>query len=289
MQLGLKGLVKGLVARSAAVRRVALQVYLESTYVEMRERFVANGEGSPVDPSLRRAMVRRFEAIDRDVPTATTPTDGLLLAEALLSVEAPGDVVECGCFNGASTAKLSIVANALGRKLHVFDSFEGLPEVDAENLRDHHARYGRVWTTEWKAGRYAAAIERVKGNVQRYGEIGVCTFVKGWFSRELFEPNLPPTIALAFVDVDIPSSARECIRAIWPRLPDRGVFFSHDIAYIKVLQEFFDRGMWGGFQAFPPIPFGAGFGYGEYSPHLGFMVKGAALTAEYIKSLTMEK
>ncbi len=87
-------------------------------------------------------MVSRFEEIDATVPIASTPTDGLILAELPVSGKGTGDVVECGCYAGGSTAKLSIVAKALGKRVLVFDSFEGLPSVDTHNIRDVHARRG---------------------------------------------------------------------------------------------------------------------------------------------------
>src|SRR5581483_11105357 len=197
--------------------------------------FLKSGESSRYDRSIRASILERFKRIDREMDIRTTPTDGLFLAEALLSIECPGAVVECGCFNGGSTAKLSIVAKMTGRGMFVFDSFEGLPEADAYNTFDLHARRSLAWVRNghWEVGQYAAALDVVKANIERYGEISVCTFIKGWFNETL-EAELPPQIAFAFTDVDLSSSARECLLRIWPRLSEGGAFFSHDIAYIKV-------------------------------------------------------
>lgn len=324
MRTALKKLLKTTAARSNAIRRLALFVareaceadelwhasysafhaagrhdqwshlivaaYPEAAYDQHREAFIGNASKSQHGISVRERLLNRFETVDANVKSGTTRTDGILLAEALLSMSSEGDLVECGCYEGASTSKLSILAKTLGKRLYVFDSFAGLPEVDQDNIRDFHARRGQDWVTDWTAGRYAAQIDLVRSNVKQYGEIDVCVFVKGWYSQTLFAANLPKQISFAFVDADIASSVKECIRAIWPRLVERGVFFSHDVAYIKVLQELHDRRMWTDiFNSYPPIIFGAGFGYGEYSPHLGFMVKGTSATAEYINSLTLEK
>ena len=270
--------------------RCVVNAYRRAAYDQHRETFLQNGSKCQYGTSVREEILARFEAVDANVKSGTTKTDGILLAEAALSMTADGDLVECGCFAGASTCKLSIIAKLLGKRLHVFDSFEGLPEVDQENIRDFHARRGQDWVTDWSAGRYAAQLDLVRSNVERHGEVDSCVFVKGWFSEEIFSSHLPNQISLAFVDADIASSVRECVRAIWPQLAERGVFFCHDIAYIKVLQELHDREMWTElFDSYPPIIFGAGFGYGEHSPHLGFMVKGPTATAEYINSLTLEK
>jgi hypothetical protein len=125
--------------------------------------------------------------------------------------------------------------------------------------------------------------------VQRFGEIDVCHFTKGWFAETLTSLNLPDRVAMAFTDVDIASSARDCIIAVWPRLQHGGVFASHDVAYIKVMQTLYDRGLWTDvLKDFPPVFFGAGFGLGDFAPHLGYAVKGT-VSPEYINNLTLEK
>jgi hypothetical protein len=267
-----------------------LDGYRDAVYDQHRQAFLGNASKSRYGHNVRANLIERFEMVDANVESGTTKTDGVLLAEALLSMSCNGDLVECGCFAGASTCKLSILARILGKTLYIFDSFEGLPEVDENNLRDFHARRGQDWVTDWTAGRYAANLDLVYSNVRKYGELDACVFVKGWFSRDLFGANLPDQICFAFVDADVPSSVRECLTSIWPRLVERGVFFSHDVAYLKVLQELHDREIWMNmFHEYPPIIFGAGFGHGEHSPHLGFMVKGDSATADYINSLTLEK
>jgi O-methyltransferase len=272
------------------VRSAAERISAASSARQYEELFLKNGQGSKYARDIRAYILERFKRIDREMDIRTTPTDGLFLAEALLSINCPGAVVECGCFNGGSTAKLSIVASITGRQLFVFDSFEGLPEANAYNTYDLHARRSLDWVKKnhWKAGQYAAALDAVKANIERYGEVAVCTFVKGWFDETLAK-NVPPQIALAFTDVDLPTSARECLVHIWPRLSEGGAFFSHDIAYVKVLQTFTDELLWKEiFNEPPPIFFGAGYGMCDSSPHLGFAVKGH-VTADYLKSLTYDK
>jgi hypothetical protein len=73
-------------------------------------------------------------------------------------------------------------------------------------------------------------------------------------------------------------------------ISDRGIFVTHDTAYIQVLREFYRPELWRDlFRAVPPILFGAGFGLCDAAPHLGYMVKGEGLTPEYLKSLTIDK
>jgi O-methyltransferase len=259
----------------------------KGTYPYFRERFIENAKSSRHDRRTRSEIVGRFEAIHRQVPVASSSTDGLVLAEALLSMEAAGDLVECGCFAGASSAKLSIIAKILGKKLIVFDSFEGLPA--GGEVPVHARRRVEDVTESWPEGDYSVGLEGVRRNIEKYGEISVCSFVKGWFSETLTDANLPKMIAAAFVDVDLNSSARDCLRGIWPRLSDGGIFFSHDVAFITVLQHLYDRDLWlNELKSFPPLFFGAGFGVCDQSPHLGYMVKGN-VSADYLKNLTLDK
>jgi O-methyltransferase len=274
---------------SKPVEQAVVSIATGAAYESLKRRFIRNGATSRFDEDVRSTIAARFELIDRNVPIGTTPTDGLFLAEIMLNMNAPGAILECGCYAGGSSAKLSILARPLDRQLVVFDSFEGLPAVDDHFLRDHHCRQGDEWITDWTAGRYAAQLEQVQANIRNYGEISVCSFVKGWFSDTLAGSAVPKPIAFAFADVDLANSARDCFISIWPCLSEQGIYATHDAAYIKVLQEIYNPDCWRALGSFPPILFGAGYGISNESPHLGYMVKGERLSADYLKALTINK
>lgn len=257
-------------------------------YGTLKRRFIENGRHSKWDTALRRKIVDRFERIHARVPVHSTRADGLILAEAALSCCASGDLVECGCFAGGSTSKLSIVAGILGRRLYVFDSFEGLPPPRAAETVDYHARRSNVF--QWKAGDCSAALQAVRTAVETYGDPTVCEFIPGWFKDTLTAGNLPDQLAFAYADVVLPSSAAECLTSIWPLLTPGGVFFSRDVGSTNVLQALCDDRVWSEVMREPrPILFGAGFGMRDASPNLGVMVKGKDLTASYIDSLMIDK
>jgi O-methyltransferase len=257
-------------------------------YLQLRAAFIENGARSRHGRPLRIRLVEAFEKIDREVPTFTSPTDGLFLAEAVLSLEAEGTLVECGCFQGASTAKLSLLADVVGRQLLVFDSFAGLPQAAGDESRDHDLRQAQ--TPSWPSGAYAGGLDAVKANVERLGALSVCRFHPGWFADTLTGANLPHAVALAFADVDLVSSVRDCLTALWPRLSEGGVFFSHDVTFLKVLRLFSDTVFWRDvLGTSPPIVFGAGFGICDDSPHLGFCVKARDLDPDYVSRLLLYK
>lgn len=291
--------MKNIIKRLIPTGRIATQIaeyivknskYSRDYYGHLKVQFIRNGKGHKVNEQERKKIIERFEEIDRNVISGTSSTDGLFLAEMLLNMQSEGCIVECGCFKGASSSKLSIIAKSVDKKLKIFDSFEGLPESDSYNIKDHHCRRGAGWTTEWTAGRYEGKMEEVKENIKRYGEIECCEFTKGWFRDTLIDSNLPDKISLAFVDVDVASSAKDCITGLWPKIDNMGIFVTHDTAYIKVLKEFYNPELWNTrFKSFPPIIYGGGYGLCNSSPHMGYMVKGMNLNEDYLKAITLNK
>ena len=66
--------------------------------------------------------------------------------------------------------------------------------------------------------------------------------------------------------------------------------FSHDVAFIKVLDELTDEQLWRNvFKEPMPVVFGAGYGRGDSSRMLGFMLRSRSCPPEYIKRLRLDK
>ena len=93
------------------------------------------------------------------------------LAMALKILETPpevvGDVIECGTWKGGSAANLSLVCRIVGRRLKIFDSFEGLPAGESGDREAHH----------YRSGDYCGTLEEVRRNIRRYGAIESCEFL----------------------------------------------------------------------------------------------------------------
>src|SRR6266480_1140884 len=66
------------------------------------------------------------------IPTSSNFMEHAFIGDSILRSKASGVVVECGCYKGGSTANLSLICAKAGRKLHVFDSFAGLPDPGNE-------------------------------------------------------------------------------------------------------------------------------------------------------------
>ena len=130
--------------------------------------------------------------------------------------------MEAGCYQGASTAKLSIVAERLGRQLVVFDSFCGIPPNNEGD--DRRNAFGE--STNFEAGSFAGTLQLVNENVTNYGRIGRCQFVEGWFDDTM--PNFQSPVACGYLDVDLPSSTMTCLRNLYPLLSPGGFLISQD-------------------------------------------------------------
>ena len=185
------------------------------------------------------------------IRTGTSFKSHLAMALKILETppEAPGDVVECGTWKGGCAANLSLVCKIAGRKLKIYDSFQGLPEGESD---DREAQY-------YKKGDFCGALEEVKRNIEKYGAIDCCEFVEGWFNETL--PKLNSNVLLAFLDVDLEASLDICVRFIWPRLSEHGYIFIDEVIGVDYCALFYSEKYWRKhFNRTPPGLIGAGVG-----------------------------
>jgi O-methyltransferase len=181
------------------------------------------------------------------------------LAMALKLFETPpevaGDVLECGTWKGGSAANLSLACRIVGRKLRIFDSFEGLPEGDRLDREAKH----------YKPGDYAGSLAEVRANIEKYGAPECCEYVRGWFQDTL--PRLDSPVLLAFLDVDLEASLDTCVRYIYPNLTPSGYVFIDECLSTDYCALFYSERWWReNFDRTPPGLIGAGIGLalGEY-------------------------
>lgn len=223
-----------------AVQSVAVVALLP---LYLQEYFRADtGRAYGVGRIAKLRLLARMVRTTQTVQSASNFVSHLFMATKILNIprDRPGVIVECGCFKGASTANLSLVAQLCGRRLHVFDSFEGLPEPDEEDRAHIVLSQGEVHTYE--VGAYAGTLEEVRANISAHGAISVCEFHKGFVEETL--PSFEEPVAFAYVDVDLVSAVRTCIQYLWPRLEDGSYFFTDEAHHLSVAALFFDDGWW---------------------------------------------
>lgn len=136
----------------------------------------------------------------------------------------PGALVDCGVWNGGSTALLS--AGAPSREAYAFDSFEGLPapdaQVDGEQSLDQEG---------WCLG----VEDNVREALRRFGSPERLHIVRGWF-EDTFprEVDSVGPVAVLHADGDWYLSVRLTLETFYDRISPGG-FIAVD-----------DYGIWSG-------------------------------------------
>lgn len=218
---------------------------LKITYVICRDapcllRF-ALSSNSKISFPERLSLIRKLRIINKNIQCLHTQLQILPFITSILSIppDKEGCIVEAGSYIGGSTAKFSIVAKLANRQLVVFDSFEGLPE----NVEPHDKSILGHSVKDWyKKGSFCARLDEVKNNVEKFGELEVCTFVKGWFEDTI--PAFSQKICAVYLDVDLASSTRTCLKFLYPLIIPGGVLYSHDGDLPLVIEVYNDDKFW---------------------------------------------
>jgi O-methyltransferase len=215
-----------------------------------------------------RLLLRMYRNRFRIV-TASGLLDQVVMVTEILRIprKVPGAVVECGSYCGGSTANLSLVCGLVGRTLHVFDSFAGLPEPSAADQL--HLLPSVKELRAFSKGDFCGTLETVKSNVGRYGNLNVCRFHVGYFDQTL--PSFAEPCVFAFCDVDLRGSLETCVENLWPLLADRCCLFTHEANHMEIAGLFFDPAWWKAHvRSLPPGLVGGGSGLGLYVSDQGF-------------------
>ena len=200
------------------------------------------GQEYGIGLAAKLGLLRKMWRNARQPGSASVFFEHFYIVARLLSIpkSVEGAVAEFGCFKGMSTASLSLACALTGRRLIVFDSFEGLPEVD-DTVHRHIETGAEV---PYQKGQYAGALEEVQDNVRRFGRIDVCEFVKGYFDATL--PTRPDTerYALIFEDADLRQSVLSVLKGAWKKLQPGSLYFCHEARDREVVELFFDHQWW---------------------------------------------
>ncbi len=137
--------------------------------------------------------------------------------EEVLRDGVPGDLLEAGVYRGGQSILMKGILEAWGvkdRKVILADSFEGLPEPDAD------ANFDDVIAHELlkKVGLFAAGEDVVRENFARYGLLDDdVVFIKGWFSESLPKADIGP-LAIMRLDADYYHSTMDALTNLYPKL-----------------------------------------------------------------------
>jgi O-methyltransferase len=169
--------------------------------------------------------------------TMTTPTRCRRLWDSckqVLDQNVPGCFVECGVWKGGSSAIMALAVQNAGQKrhLHLFDSFEGLPEpaaIDGEEAAAYSGgrNQGKLVTLD----QCTAELDGVRHLI--LDEIKVppklAHFHVGWFQNTIpIDARQLGPIALLRLDGDWYESTKICLENLYPLLSSGGIIIMDD-------------------------------------------------------------
>jgi hypothetical protein len=176
-------------------------------------------------------QAHRMNAVEeiRDIlgewPTMTMGVDEAYLLRSAVqqTSKIEGDLAEVGVYRGASA---KVIAEVKGdRVLHLFDTFEGLPEP------------GRI-DSAFHQGQYACGLERVREYLSRYPNV---QFHKGCFPQDTGDSVEDRAFSFVHLDVDLYESTRNALRFFYPRVNRGGVIVSHDYVQFPPVRHAFNE------------------------------------------------
>jgi len=134
-----------------------------------------------------------------------------------------GDIAEVGSYRGGS-AKL--ICEAMGDKtLHLFDTFEGLPDLC------HHDD-----PKQFQKGNYSASLEDVKNYLKKYQNVH---FYKGLFPSTA-DPIKDKKFSFVHLDLDLYEATLASIKFFYSRMNRGGIIISHDYISAPGVRKAFD-------------------------------------------------
>jgi O-methyltransferase len=184
-------------------------------------------------PSLRRARAL-FQVRRHTMTTAERSRTLWDLCQKVLEQNVPGVFVECGVWRGGSAAIMGLAAQNRSpiRPLHLFDSFEGLPEPGPEDgAKAVEYSGGRSSGKLVSISKCQAGLELVRTFL--FQQIGLnpkdVVFHAGWFSDTIpAAARQVGPIAILRLDGDWYASTQVCLEHLYPMLSPGGVVIMDD-------------------------------------------------------------
>jgi hypothetical protein len=137
------------------------------------------------------------------------PHETLLSLRETAATTPPGDIVEVGVYRGGSASVLAEVSRSKGCRLHLFDTFLGMPFAGAD---DKH-QVGDFGDTSLRA------VSELVPDALIYPGVFPSTLPATWTE---------PFLAFVHCDVDQYESTRSVIEHLWPMLVPGGVMWFDD-------------------------------------------------------------
>lgn len=195
------------------------------SFIHPTVRNLRNGTILFYNEPARAQVFDRVGEIKRELDFKLGYNEAYQINRAVQAVsKIAGDMAEVGVYEGGSAR---IILEAESQKtLHLFDTFEGLPEVSDED------------STWFARGQYRGPLEVVKRNLADFPNV---RFYRGLFPVDTAHEVEDVVFSFVNLDVDIYSSTRDSLEFFYPRLAKGGILMSHDYVSANGVRKAFDE------------------------------------------------
>ena len=158
-----------------------------------------------------------------------------MIAEDAIKNNVAGDFVECGVFAGTQVAAMARAAmnhSQSNRKIHLFDSFEGIPKA---GVKDDHTITDLIGKGDGElisTGVSVCSIEQVKSNMRSWRiDPSILVYHKGWFQNTVPDASKEiGSIAVLRLDGDLYESTKVCLEHLYSKVSKGGYVIIDDYA-----------------------------------------------------------
>jgi hypothetical protein len=144
--------------------------------------------------------------------------------------DVPGDLIETGVWRGGATIFMRAALKALGvkdRRVWAADSFEGLPEPDAEKYPREADSFNSAAMSKYY-NHLAVGLDEVRANFAAFGLLDdQVSFLKGWFKDTLPEAPIE-RLSIMRLDGDYYESTWDALTSLYDRLSVGGYVIVDD-------------------------------------------------------------
>jgi O-methyltransferase len=207
----------------------------------------------------RRRLPRHYDEQARAIIRAVQPRSmtgpaklfALILATRyVVDHGVPGAIVECGVWRGGSMQAVALTLRDRGatdRELHLFDTFEGMPEPTAKDKRGDGTPASELLARSPKSSKLwaIADLDDVRAGMAETGYPEASVHYHPGRVEETVPAHAPEEIAILRLDTDWYESTRHELDHLYDRLPSGGVLLIDDYGHWhgarQAVDEFLER------------------------------------------------
>jgi O-methyltransferase len=197
-----------------------------------------------LDQAFRPDMEEEFKAIHKKCKKFTITSVQKMyslytVTKYVVEHNIPGDMVECGVFQGGSSMIVALTLKNLNdfeRKLYLYDTYTGMTKPGKEDTNYRNEDVEGIWRNHQRENYNTwayAPLEEVKKNLcsTGYPKENI-KFIKGMVEETI--PNvIPDKIAILRLDTDWYESTYHELLHLFPRLSMHGVMLLDDYGCLK--------------------------------------------------------